>query len=109
MTTIGGRIEGNESINEVLAREVMEEAGLILSENKTPFASWYWSETDTYTVYYLARVHQFVQMPEGFEKTGRVVFNFETARQIIAKVEEEQGDRIRILNYAEEKAAMKLV
>lgn len=34
LTTIGGRLEGNESIEEGLDREVMEEAGLKLSSER---------------------------------------------------------------------------
>ncbi|GGG59351.1 NUDIX domain-containing protein [Paenibacillus radicis (ex Gao et al. 2016)] len=104
LTTIGGRIEGSESIEEeALNREAMEESGIILESNRKPFASWYWNETDTYTIYFLAKVDQMFEIPEGFEKTGRVTFNFETARQIVTKVEG-QGERIQILNYAEEAA-----
>ncbi|MFF2089872.1 NUDIX hydrolase [Paenibacillus sp. NPDC058174] len=103
LTTIGGRIEGNESIEEALNREAMEEAGIILESNRKPFASWYWDETDTYTIYFVARVDQMQEIPEGFEKTGRVTFNFETARQIVTKVEG-RAERIQILTYAEEAA-----
>ncbi|WP_042162140.1 NUDIX hydrolase [Paenibacillus gorillae] len=103
LTTVGGRIEGNESIEEALNREAMEEAGIMLETNRKPFASWYWDETDTYTIYFIAKVEQMFEIPEGFEKTGRVTFNFETARQIVRKVEG-RGERIQILTYAEEAA-----
>jgi 8-oxo-dGTP diphosphatase len=103
LTTIGGRIEGNESIDETLNREAMEEAGIILTSNRIPFASWYWKGTDTYTVFFLAELEDTREIPEGFEKTGRVTFNIETARQMITKIEGERGERILILDYAEEK------
>ncbi len=48
LTTIGGRLAKDESIFDGLDREVMEEAGLILSEEKTLFASWHWKEFDAY-------------------------------------------------------------
>lgn len=50
LTTIGGRVEGNESLGEALAREVMEESGITLHDKKIPFASWYWDCTNTYSV-----------------------------------------------------------
>lgn len=103
LTTIGGRIEENESLDEALDRETVEEAGLILQSDRYPFACWYWTETDTYTVYCLAKIDHFVPIPEGFETTGRVSFNFETAKQIVEKVEG-RGERIQILIYAEEAA-----
>jgi 8-oxo-dGTP diphosphatase len=39
-------------------------------------------------------------MPEGFETTGRVTMNFETARQIILKIEGD-GFRVELLEMAE--------
>ncbi|MGG1634576.1 NUDIX domain-containing protein [Paenibacillus sp. NRS-1760] len=104
LTTVGGRIEPGESIDEALDRETVEEAGLLLMPERIPVACWYWTETDTYTVFVVAKVHRFVPMPEGFETTGRVTFNFETAKQVVNRIEG-HGQRILILNYAEEAAS----
>ncbi|WP_222124403.1 NUDIX domain-containing protein, partial [Micrococcus luteus] len=46
LTTIGGRLEENESIQEGLEREALEEAGIELAEIRIPFASWFWKETN---------------------------------------------------------------
>lgn len=105
LTTIGGRLEEGEDIDVALAREALEEAGIVLKSERTLFASFYWESTATYTVFYLAHVDHFVDMPAGFEKTGRVVTDFETARQIVATVEG-VGERIQILNWAEEVVGM---
>nr|WP_233147190.1 NUDIX domain-containing protein [Paenibacillus selenitireducens] len=99
LTTIGGRIEGNESLDEALDREVMEEAGLVLDRERIPFACWYWESTDTYTVWFLVKVHKFVQMPGGYEKTGYVIMNFETAIQMIMRLEG-SGQRVEIIRRA---------
>lgn len=101
LTTIGGRIEGEEKINTALDREVMEEARITLQDEKIPFASWYWESTDTYTIWFLARVDQFVSTVFNNEKTGYVIFNFETAKQMISKIEQKSGIRIQILEEAE--------
>jgi len=100
LTTVGGRIEDNEDINTALDRETIEEAGIILESQRVPVASWYWESTDTYTVFVMARVKNYSIMPEGFETTGRVIMNFETARQIISKIEGESF-RIELLTMAE--------
>jgi 8-oxo-dGTP pyrophosphatase MutT (NUDIX family) len=101
LTTIGGRLEGDEDIDTALTREAMEEAGIILHPQRSLFASYYWDSTDTYTVFYLARVARYHDIPAGFEKTGFVITDFETARQIVATVEG-VGVRIQVLNWAEE-------
>lgn len=101
LTTIGGRLEAGEDIDTALDRETIEEAGIILDAYRLPIASWYWESTDTCTVYVVARVSKYIPMPEGFETTGRVVMNFETARQMIIKLEGESGDRIKIIDFAE--------
>jgi 8-oxo-dGTP diphosphatase len=101
LTTVGGRIENNEDINTALDRETVEEAGIILESLRVPIASWYWENSDTYTLFVMARVKEIVIMPDGFETTGRVTMNnFETARQIISKIEGE-GFRIELLEIAE--------
>ena len=99
LTTIGGRLERNESLEEGLNREVMEEAGLIISKERIPFACWYWENTDSYTVWYLVKVKEFVEMPTGYEKTGYVIMNFETAIQMILKLEG-RGERVEIVKRA---------
>jgi len=99
LTTIGGRLTPGESVMEALDREVMEEAGLILTEHRTLFASWYWKEFDAYRLYYLVKVKKFVAMPEGFETTGYVITNFATAIAMIKKVEGRQ-ERIEVIRRA---------
>jgi 8-oxo-dGTP pyrophosphatase MutT (NUDIX family) len=100
LTTVGGRIEGNEDLDAALDRETVEEAGLILESNRLPIASWYWESTNTYTVFVMARVKKYVELPEGFETTGRVTMNLETARQIIDKLEG-QGLRTELLEIVD--------
>jgi 8-oxo-dGTP diphosphatase len=100
VSLVGGRIEVNEDIDTALNRETIEEAGLILESMRVPIAAWYWESTDSYTVFVMARVKDYVIMPEGFETTGRVTMNFETARQIISKIEGD-GIRLELLAMAE--------
>ncbi|ALC85118.1 NUDIX hydrolase [Bacillus sp. FJAT-22090] len=104
LTTIGGRIEENESLDKALEREAMEEVGIILDSNRIPFASWYWQSTDTYTVWFLVRVEKILAYSFDFEKTGYVIFNFETAKQIVSKIESNNDKRVQILKMAEERA-----
>lgn len=104
LTTIGGRIEENESLDAALEREAMEEVGIILDSNRIPFASWYWQSTDTYTVWFLVRVEKVLAYSFDFEKTGYVIFNFETAKQLVSKIESNNVKRVQILNMAEERA-----
>lgn len=99
LTTIGGRVENGESLTEALDREAMEEAGITLAEERVPFASWYWEETDSYTVWFLTKVDSFRTMPAGFEKTGSVIMNFPTAIQMIKKLDGE-GERGQIVARA---------
>jgi len=99
LTTIGGRLEKGESPEEGLNREALEEAGIVLKDGRIPFACWYWNETDTYTVFFLAEVDKFVDMPERYEKTGYVITNFETAIEMIAAIEG-NGNRIEIVKRA---------
>lgn len=100
LTTVGGRIEANEDLDTALNRETIEEAGLILESVRVPIAAWYWERTDTYTVFVMARVRHYEPMPEGFETTGRVTMNFETARQLITRIEGD-GFRLELLEIAE--------
>ena len=104
LTTIGGRIEENESMNEALDREAFEEVGLTISSMRVPFASWYWESTNTYTVWFLVKVEKFTPYTFDFEKSGYVIYNFETAKQIISKLEPENKERLQILNQAKERA-----
>lgn len=99
LTTIGGRLEENESIQEGLEREALEEAGIELAEIRIPFASWFWKETNSYTVYFLTQVNKFVSIPEGFEKTGYIITNFETAIDMIMNIDG-RGERIEIIRRA---------
>ena len=41
VASIGGRIEANEDVDQTLEREAMEEVGIVLREQKVPFALWY--------------------------------------------------------------------
>lgn len=104
LTTIGGRIEEKESIDEALEREAMEEVGIVLKSVRVPFASWYWQSTDTYTVWFLVKAEKFSPYTFDFEKSGYVIFNFETANQIISKIESDNGPRLHIINMAKERA-----
>lgn len=99
LTTIGGRLEGTETIIEALNREALEEAGLVLTNDHVPFASWFWESTNTYTIWFLSKVNKFVEMPKGFEKTGHVIMNFETAIQMLLRIEGE-GERSKIIKKA---------
>ena len=99
LTTIGGRLQEGESLLEGLKREAIEEAGMVLDDDILPFASWFWPGTKSYTVFFLAMVRKFVEMPDGFEKTGYVITNFDTALDMIEKVEG-RGDRIEIIRKA---------
>lgn len=65
ITTVGGRLEAYEDINTALDRETIEEAGIILESERVPVASWHWESTDTYTVFVMARVKNYVDIPEG--------------------------------------------
>ncbi|WP_313891819.1 NUDIX domain-containing protein [Psychrobacillus sp.] len=104
LTTISGRIEESESIVEALEREAMEEVGMTLHSKRIPFASWYWDATDTYTVWFLVKAEKFLPYTFDFEKSGYVITNFETAKQIILKVESENVVRLQILDIAKERA-----
>lgn len=103
LTTIGGRVEGNESLEEALAREVMEESGITLHDEKVPLAYWYWDSTNTYTVWYLSRVDQFVSNTFTLEKTGYVISNFETMKQMVRKMEGDISIRMQLLIEAEKR------
>ncbi|CAM3256573.1 NUDIX domain-containing protein [Paenibacillus lupini] len=100
LTTVGGRLESGEKLDEALDRETVEEAGLLLEAERVPIAAWYWENTDTYTVFVIAKVKQYVEMPDGFETTGRVTMNIETAQQLVYKLEGE-GLRTELLGIVE--------
>ncbi len=104
LTTIGGRAEGNESVDETIEREAFEEVGMKISSKRIPFASWYWESTDTYTVWLLARTIEFSPSTFDNEKSGYVICNFDTAVQIFNKLEPENMARIQLLNFAKERA-----
>ncbi|WP_336773105.1 NUDIX hydrolase [Paenibacillus sp. MMO-58] len=100
LTTVGGRVEGDEDLIAALDRETVEEAGLLLEDERIPVAAWYWESTHTYTVFVVAKVKQYVEIPDGFETTGRVTMNIETAKQMIIKMEGE-GMRTDLLKIVE--------
>ena len=104
LTTIGGRLEGNETIDQALEREAMEEVGILLEEEKIPFALLYWDSTDSYTIWFLAKVKKMEPYSFDFEKTGYVSFNFETALQLVAKIEPNNPKRTNLIKLAEESA-----
>jgi 8-oxo-dGTP diphosphatase len=99
LTTIGGRLERNESLQEGLEREVLEEAGIEITDRRIPFASWFWEETRSYTIYFLTQVKGYSDIPNRFEKTGYIITNFETAIEIIMKIEGRE-ERIEIIRRA---------
>ncbi|MEK4229607.1 NUDIX hydrolase [Solibacillus sp. FSL H8-0538] len=100
LTTIGGRIDA------ALKREAMEEEGIIIGTERVPFASWYWKSSDTYTIWYLVKVEKFLPHPFDCEKSGYVIFNLETAKQLISKTEPDNDNRIQILNMAYDKVKL---
>ncbi|MBP1989342.1 NUDIX hydrolase [Paenibacillus eucommiae] len=79
--------------------KVLTTIGIELGEEKTLFASWYWKEYDAYRLYYLARVKKFVEMPQGYETTGYVIMNFETAIDMMKKIEGRE-ERIEVIRKA---------
>ncbi|MBS4174379.1 NUDIX hydrolase [Bacillus sp. FJAT-49736] len=101
LTTIGGRLERKETLDEALDRELMEEVGLVAGKERHPIASWYWESTDTYTVWMLAKVDHFVPSAFDNEKTGYVIFNFATAREMVSLIDGGAGERLEILDMAE--------
>ncbi len=104
ITTIGGRVENSETLEEALVREVMEEVGITLMEEKIPFASWYWPSTDTYTVWYLSKVKTLGKYDFQNEKTGYLISNFLTFELLITQLENEYAPRLQILQLAKKKA-----
>ncbi|MFD0679247.1 MULTISPECIES: NUDIX domain-containing protein [unclassified Paenibacillus] len=99
LTTIGGRLEKNESLIEALRREAVEEAGIQIEDEVIPFACWYWEEFGSYRLYFLTKVKKFIEMPQQYETTGYVITNFETAIDMIQKIEGRE-ERIAIIRKA---------
>lgn len=104
LTTVGGRLEANENIDQALEREAMEEVGIVLGEEKIPFALWYWDSTDSYTIWFLVKVIEMRPYTFDFEKTGYVLFNLETALQLIEKIEPNNPKRTNLIKLAEKSA-----
>ncbi|MCZ8516023.1 NUDIX domain-containing protein [Paenibacillus filicis] len=70
LTTIGGRLNKDESLHDGLNREVMEEAGIVLQDERIPFACWYWKEFDSCRIYFLTKVKSFVECQKDLKKRG---------------------------------------
>ena len=104
LTTIGGRIDREETIEDALERESMEEVGMVIKGEKIPFASWYWESTDTYTIWFFVEVQEFLSYSFDYEKSGYVIFNFETAKQLISKLEPNNTFRMDLLSMAYDQA-----
>jgi 8-oxo-dGTP pyrophosphatase MutT (NUDIX family) len=100
LTTVGGRLEGGESPTEALDREAIEEAGVVLHSRREVFAAYRWPDSGNYTVFVVARVRRLVEMPSGYEKTGRVICSLETAADIVRTVESDPQVRLMILAMA---------
>lgn len=101
ITTVGGRLEQNETIEQALSRELLEEIGLKIEEPKIPLVTYYWESTNTYTIWYLVKTKQFIETNFEYEKTGYIILNFKTALQIIHKLEPDNKVRRTILETAE--------
>ena len=101
LTTVGGRLEKDESIEEALSRELLEEIGLVIEEDKIPFITYFWESTNTYTIWYLAKTKRFESTGFEYEKTGYVILNFKTAQQLLSKIEPKNTQRREILKHAE--------
>lgn len=99
LSTIGGRLEPGESIQEALEREAYEEAGIELAEERILFACWQWPQFNAYRLYYLTKVKRFVERPLESETTGYVIMNFQTALEMIAKIEG-RPERIAVVRRA---------
>lgn len=108
LETLGGCVEAGESYEEALRREAMEEAGITVAGPFRPIASYYWESTDTYTVWFIGRVVDFGAVPPGFETSGRVVCNVETAKGIIQHLPHDKASdfRLNLLAWAEEEFLM---
>ena len=50
-------------------------------------------------IIYMPSVKHFVEMPKGYEKTGYVITNFETAIEMIQKIEGRE-ERIAVVKRA---------
>lgn len=55
-------------------------------------------------MWFLVKAVKFLPYTFDFEKSGYVISNFETAKQIISKVELGNESRIQILDIAKERA-----
>ena len=82
----------------------MEEVGITLTDERVPFASWYWSASDTYTVWYLSKIKRLGNYEFNNEKTGYIISNFSKFEMMIKQLEGEQAPRLQILQLAKKKA-----
>lgn len=101
ITTVGGRLEQNETIEQALSRELIEEIGLVIEDSKIPLITYHWESTNTYTMWYLVKTKHFNKTNFEFEKTGYIILNFKTALQMLHKLEPENQTRRDILETAE--------
>jgi 8-oxo-dGTP diphosphatase len=68
LTTIGGRLDKSESLNDGLNREAMEEAGIELTDERVPFACWYWKEFDSCRIYFLIKSSDLLKCQKDMKK-----------------------------------------
>lgn len=103
---VRGRVEAGETLEQALQHEAAEEAGIRLNGPFVPFASYHWASTDTYTVWFLASVAEFEAIPPGFEKSGPVVCNIGTAKEIIRHLarDPKREERLALLTWAERRS-----
>lgn len=105
LETIGGRLDPGETWDEALAREVHEEAGLVVDGPHEPVAAFLWTDVNRYTVWVTAKVRSIGPIPDEFETTGRIITNIHTAQQMLHNIRGHRWREVRlhVLAWAEEK------